>query len=165
MGARNVAKTDYTVILVATAAMPSLKDLEPVIREVCTERQRHTLALVGAGYSIRQAADVLDLETRPSASTYEPRSETSDALLRSRLDAAVEPLAQGGARRGGRRKVREVLAETDEPPPNPKALPGDTRRLRGIPASAAASHRRMPGTDPWLALQAKEDQNGRRPRS
>ena len=47
---------------VATAAMPSLKDLEPIIREVCTERQRHTLALVGAGYSIRQAADVLDLD-------------------------------------------------------------------------------------------------------
>jgi DNA-binding CsgD family transcriptional regulator len=42
--------------------MPSLKDLEPVIRAVCTERQRHTLALVGAGYTVRQAADVLDLE-------------------------------------------------------------------------------------------------------
>jgi hypothetical protein len=39
--------------------MPSLKDLEPVIARVCTERQWHELALTAAGYTLAQGGDVL----------------------------------------------------------------------------------------------------------
>jgi DNA-binding CsgD family transcriptional regulator len=51
---------------VAAAPRPTLKELEPVIRSACTERQRHALALAAAGYSLRQMAEVLGV-TRMTA--------------------------------------------------------------------------------------------------
>ena len=49
------------MVAVAAAGIPSPKDLEPVIREACTEKQRQALALRAAGYSLSQIADVLDV--------------------------------------------------------------------------------------------------------
>jgi DNA-binding CsgD family transcriptional regulator len=49
--------------------MPSLKDLEPVIRSCCTEKQRYALALSAAGYGVSEIADVLDI-TRSTAAEH-----------------------------------------------------------------------------------------------
>lgn len=56
-------------------------------------------------------------------------------------------------------KLARILLETGEPAPPPTAqratLPGDTRRLRGIPVAGGATGT-SPGTDPLAALLTKQ---------
>jgi hypothetical protein len=56
------------------------------------------------------------------------------------------------------RKVRDALAagEPLDPLANPRALPGDPLRLRGIPAVGHGVSGAIPGTHPLGALLAKE---------
>jgi hypothetical protein len=44
----------------------------------------------------------------------------------------------------------------DDAPPNPRALPGDTRRLRGIPAIGYGVQGAIPGTRPDTATRPSQ---------
>jgi len=53
--------------------------------------------------------------------------------------------------------VDRAVAESADPETAPKAtLPGDTRRLRGIPMFCRGVQGTQPGTDPLAALLASE---------
>lgn len=64
------------------------------------------------------------------------------------------------------RKLARILLETGDPaPPTTVAratLPGDTRRLRGIPVQARGVGGTSPGSNPLAALLAHEHQQQRR---
>jgi hypothetical protein len=71
-------------------------------------------------------------------------SRLAAAFRRAELDAQAA------------RNVREILEAGEEPPANPRALPGDKQRLRGIPAVGHGVSGAIPGTHPVGALLSKE---------
>jgi hypothetical protein len=62
------------------------------------------------------------------------------------------------------RKIARIILETGDPAPTTTVthatLPGDTRRLRGIPVAGGACGT-SPGTDPLQALIALDDNRWR----
>ncbi len=66
-------------------------------------------------------------------------------------------LRQAELDREAAEKVRQAVGEEEEPAPNPRALPLDPDRLRGIPAvGRLAGGSAIRGSDPVRALLAKE---------
>lgn len=136
-----------TLKAVTSAALPSLRELEPIVARACTERQRHALALAAAGYSLDRMAEVLDVTKSTArqhlrAAQRPPRARAGGRRL-TRLTAAFRAAELDAE---AARKVREALKAGEEPPPNPRAASLDPDRLRGLPAvgrwSRGRRHRR-----------------------
>lgn len=69
-------------------------------------------------------------------------------------------------RRHDEQKIAKILLETGEELPPAKTffgatLPGDERRLRGIPCVARGVAGACPGTNPLSALMGAENRRGR----
>jgi DNA-directed RNA polymerase specialized sigma24 family protein len=75
------------ILRVATAAGSSLKDLEPVVARVCTEKERQALALRAAGYSWREMALILGV----AKSTVCGRVENAIRKVQRELDQKSAP--------------------------------------------------------------------------
>ena len=97
IGARDVAKTDYTVLLVATAAMPSLKTSSRSSARSARSDSGTPSRSSEPGTPFARPPTFLTSSHRPSVSTSAARSGMCEAPSRAQLDAAVEPLAQGRA--------------------------------------------------------------------